>query len=133
MNKIAQNVTNPSPGEVVVGTYIQQDQIRPLSQLFDPNSSLADFFQALFYTAMAVGATLAVLRLGYAGFLYMGGDSYGKISEAKRIMQDVVIGLLLLLAVYVILNQINPDILNLDVLRSVQSSQQNPTTNTFTQ
>lgn len=133
MNKIAQNVTNPSPGEAVVGTSVQTEQIRPLSQLFDPNSSLADFFQALFYTAIAVGATLAVLRLGYAGFLYMGGDSYGKISEAKRIMQDVVVGLLLLLAVYVILNQINPDILNLDILRSIQSENSTPSSNTFTQ
>ncbi len=135
MNKIAQGSTTvtPFPGGGSVGTQVPTNQIRPLSQLFDQNSSLADFFQALFYTAIAVGATLAVLRLGYAGFLYMGGDSFGKISEAKRIMQDVVVGLLLLLAVYVILNQINPDILNLDVLRSVQSSQQAPATNTFTQ
>lgn len=125
--------TNPSPGIAYTSTMVQGEQIRPLSQLFDPNSSLADFFQALFYTAIAVGATLAVLRLGYAGFLYMGGDSFGKISEAKRIMQDVVLGLLLLLAVYVILNQINPDILNLDILRSVQSEQPAPATNTFTQ
>lgn len=131
MNKIAQNVT-PFAGGATVGTQAPTQQVRPLSQLFDPNSSLADFFQALFYTAIAVGATLAVLRLGYAGFLYMGGDSYGKISEAKRIMQDVVIGLLLLLAVYVILNQINPDILNLDVLRSVQTAPAPASTQQFT-
>lgn len=126
-------VTNPSPGNAFVGTFVQQEQIRPLGQLFNPNSSLADFFQALFYTAIAVGATLAVLRLGYAGFLYMGGDSFGKITEAKRIMQDVVLGLLLLLAVYVILNQINPDILNLDILRSVETQNTTPAPNAFTQ
>ncbi len=127
------NVTNPSPNNVLISTLVQPNQIRPLGQLFSPDSSLADFFQALFYTALAVGATLAVLRLGYAGFLYMGGESFGKISKAKEIMNDVVVGLLLLLAVYVILNQINPDILNLDILRSVQTEGQAPATNTFTQ
>jgi hypothetical protein len=33
----------------------------------------------------------------------------------------------------VILNQINPDILNLDILRSVQTEGATPQTNTFTQ
>ncbi len=130
MNKIAQ--ATPFEGGFAIGRQGEAQQVQPLGQLFDPNSSLADFFQALFYTAIAVGATLAVLRLGYAGFLYMGGDSFGKITEAKRIMQDVVLGLLLLLAVYVILNQINPDILNLDILRSIPTQEGAPT-NTFTQ
>ena len=104
----------------------QASRIDPLFALFNQESSLADFFQALFYTAIAIGATLAVLRLGYAGFLYMGSDVWSRKEQAKEIIRNVVLGLLLLLAVYVILNQINPDILNLDILRSVQEADNAP-------
>jgi len=118
---IAQNVTSPSPGAAsLTNTFVQTDRISPL---FNPNSSLADFFSALFYTALAVGAVLAVLRLGYAGFMYMTSDVWGKIDKAKTIMQETVLGRLLLLAVYLILYQINPDILNLNILRNVRPAQ----------
>lgn len=122
------------PSEVFVGTTHQTDKIDPLFALFNEGTTLPEFFSALFYTALAVGATLAVLRLGYAGFLYMGGDSWGSLNKAKGIIQDVVLGLLLLLSVWVILNQINPDILNLDILQSVNSENTAPTNNgsTFT-
>jgi len=91
-----------------------------LGRLFDPSTtSLAQFFNTLFKTAIVVGAILAVLKLGYAGFLYMTTDLPGSKGSSKTIIQQTVMGLLLLLAVWLILNQINPDILNLDILRNV--------------
>jgi len=86
--------------------------------------SLADFFNAIFSTAITIGAILAVLRLGYAGWLYMGAaDMWGNKQEAKEVIRDAVIGLLLLLGIYIILYQINPNLLNLNILQSLQSSQ----------
>ena len=96
-----------------------------LSKLFDPNTtSLAQFFNTLFKAAIVIGAILAVLRLGYAGALYMGSDLVGNKGKARSIISEVVLGLLLLLGVWLILNQINPDILNLDILRNIKPTGQ---------
>lgn len=95
-----------------------------LARLFDPNTvSLAQFFNTLFKTAIVVGAMLAVLRLGYAGFVYMTTDVMSQKQSARSIISNAVLGLILLLAVWLILNQINPDILNLDALRTVRPAQ----------
>jgi hypothetical protein len=93
-----------------------------LSELFNPNTSLTAFFNAFFKTALVVGAMLAVLRIGYAGFIYMTTDSFGSKGNAKQIIQDAVLGLLLLLSVWLILYQINPNILNLDILQVPRST-----------
>jgi hypothetical protein len=94
-----------------------------LERLFDPNNvSLAQFFNTLFKTAIVVGAMLAVLRLGYAGFVYMTTDIMSQKQTARSIISNAVLGLMLLLAVWLILRQINPDILNLDILRSVPTN-----------
>lgn len=87
-----------------------------VSTLFQ-NPDFAAIFSGLFKTAIAAGAILAVLRLGYAGFMYMTSDIWSKKDQAKKILQDTVLGLALLLAVWVILFQINPNILNLDIFK----------------
>ncbi len=81
--------------------------------------TLSDFFSGLFTTALSVGAILAVLRLGWAGYLYMTSDSFGSKGKAKEVIGDVVLGLFLLLSCWLILNQINPDILRLDILKTL--------------
>lgn len=74
----------------------------------------------LFTAALSVGAMLAVLRIGYAGWLYMGSaDMWSNKSTAIGVFQDAIIGLLLLLGVWLILYQINPCILNLDFTRNI--------------
>jgi hypothetical protein len=90
-----------------------------MARLFDPSSTLPQFFNAAFKTALVVGAMLAVLRLGYAGFVYMTTDLPGSKGNARTIIGETVLGLLLLLAVWLILNQINPQILNLDILQKI--------------
>ncbi len=94
-----------------------------LSQLFNPETlTLAQFFNTLFKTAIVVGAMLAVLRLGYAGFIYLTSDLPGKKGNAKDIISNAILGLLLLLSVWLILRQINPQILNLNILQNVENT-----------
>jgi len=108
-------------GQPILGTGLGVEQSPFLARLFDPNTvSLAQFFNTLFKTAIVVGAMLAVLRLGYAGFIYMTSDLPGMKGDAKGIIGQTVLGLLLLLSVWLILNQINPQILNLDALQNVR-------------
>ncbi len=87
------------------------------------SSNLTDFINKLFFASIAVGAILAVLRLAFAGYLYMTTDAWGQKGKAKEVIGDVVIGLLLLLSVWLILRQINPQLLNLDILKNIPKTQ----------
>lgn len=94
-----------------------------MSNLFNPeNTSLEAFFNTLFVAAIAIGAALAVIRLAYAGVVYMTTDLITSKQNARQMIADVVLGLIVLLAIWVILFQINPDLLNLDILRSVRTT-----------
>lgn len=115
-------ITNPFPGTADAAP-ATQSQVVYMSNLFNPeNTSLESFFNVLFMSAIAIGAALAVLRLGYAGVVYMMTDLVTGKQNARRMISEVVLGLLLLLAVWIILNQINPDILNLDITRSASQA-----------
>ncbi len=95
-----------------------------LGQLYTSNN-FSSFVNGLFKFAIAIGAIVAVLRLAYAGYLYMGqSDMWSHKGEAKTIITDVTIGLLLLLAIYLILYQINRDILSLKALKNITPAQQ---------
>lgn len=76
---------------------------------------LGPFMNKVFVGAISLGAILAVLRLAWAGFVYMSTDLPGMKSNAKEIIWDTLLGLFLLLAIWLILNQINPDILKLKI------------------
>lgn len=89
-----------------------------LAQIYQ-GPDLSAFINNLFTFSLSVGAILAVLRLGWAGYLYMTTDSWGSKGHAKEVIGDVVIGLLLLLGIWLILNQIDPNILKLNVLQSI--------------
>ena len=96
-----------------------------LGQIY-ASGGFTNFVNGLFKFAIALGAIAAVLRLSYAGYLYMGqSDMWSHKGQAREIIADVTLGLLLLLAIYLILRQINPNILDLNVLKQ---EQQNPAT-----
>ena len=106
-----------------------------LATLYASKGSLADFVSNIFTMAISAGAILAVIRLSWAGYLYMTTDSWGSKGHAKEVIGDVVLGLLLLLGIWLILWQINPDILklnflnNLGDLKNAAPAQQQPATN----
>lgn len=87
---------------------------RLFSGVFSSTPDLPTFLNKVFILAISIGAILAVLRIIFAGALYMGTDVFSKKNDAKTILQDAVLGLLLLLGTYLILKQINPDLLNLN-------------------
>ena len=75
------------------------------------SNSLPKFFNALFQFSLSIGAILAVVMIVWGGYLYMFKDSFASKLNAKEKITNAVIGLLLLLGIYLILYQINPDIL----------------------
>lgn len=91
-----------------------------VSGLFGSGStSLASMLNVAFMVAINVGAILAMLRIMWAGWLYMGSaDMWSNKHHAKEVFQNAIIGLLVLLAVYLILYQINPQILNVGAFQT---------------
>jgi len=90
------------------------------------DNALASFLNKLFTFSLSIGAILAVVMIVWGGYLYMFKDSFASKLNAKEKITNAVIGLLLLLGIYLILYQINPDILRLNITfpKSTSSSQQ---------
>jgi len=92
-----------------------------LSQLFC-KTSLPAMLDQIFQLTIALGGVLAMLRIGYAGWLYMGReDMWSTKQKAKETFRDAIIGLLILLAIWLILHQINPCIMQLSILQDNSS------------
>lgn len=105
----------------LTGGDVSKVELAPfMTKAFSDKADLATFVNAMFKAAIGIGAMLAVLQLARAGFLYMGSDMWHKKEQAKHYMSDAVVGLLILMAVWLVLNQINPQLLNLDVLKGIQ-------------
>ncbi len=96
-----------------------------LTQAFSGTGNMVEFFNAAFRMAIAIGVILAVLRIVYGGFVYMTTDLFTAKNSAKEILKNAVMGLFLLLAIWLILNQINPNLLNLDLLQSLNQAPSN--------
>jgi hypothetical protein len=83
---------------------------------------LTEYLNAMFRIMLSVGAFAAVCRITWAGYLYMGSaDMWSKKDVAKKMFSDTIIGLLILFGVYLILFQINPNLLNLDILKTLST------------
>lgn len=123
MKNIFSRIQNASlfQGTFVSLSKISGDNFAPFLTSAFNSQSFPTFINAIFKASIAVGAMLAVLQLARAGFMYMGGDSWGTKEAAKQIIRQAVMGLLLLLGIWLILYQINPDILNLNILRNVNA------------
>jgi hypothetical protein len=60
------------------------------------------FIPGLFRLILAIASVLAVVRLIYAGIIYMSSDAYNKKNEAKTIIQDALWGLGLAMGAWII-------------------------------
>lgn len=75
---------------------------------------LANYIGAIYNYGLAIAGILATIMLMAAGVIWLtsGGDS-GKISQAKELISGSIVGLIILVVSWVILNTINPDLVAL--------------------
>jgi len=80
-------------------------------------SWIAQYVSAIYRFGVGIAGILAVvmIMIGGAQYITAGGDA-ARVTAAKQRINDAIIGLLLSLGVYLILNIINPDILSLKAL-----------------
>jgi ABC-type nickel/cobalt efflux system permease component RcnA len=84
--------------------------------IYSSYDDIGKLANALFKMAISIGAVIAVLQFVYGGIIYMMTESGAvAMGESKERMQNALLGLVMLLATYIVFNQINPDLLNLKV------------------
>jgi len=99
------------------------DQDKVLVGIYDEATNqvntdlLAKYIRAIYYYGLRIAAILAAIVLMAGGVLWIvsGGDA-SKVTQAKELIIGSVVGLIILLSSWIILNTINPSLINLKVL-----------------
>lgn len=80
---------------------------------------LAKYIGAIYNYGLAIAGILATIMLMGAGVIWLtsGGDS-GKVSQAKNLISGSIAGLIILVISWVILNTINPELVNLQSIKT---------------
>ena len=81
-----------------------------------PGETLDSFVQYVYYWLLGAGGFFAFIRLLLAGIIWAGaGGNITRTSQALDIIKNVIFGLALLLFSWLILNTVNPQIVNPDI------------------
>lgn len=86
-----------------------------LSNIYQ-SGNFAEYLNMVFRFAIVAGGILAVLKITYGGFLYATTETPSRKEAAKETIFNAILGLIILLAIFIILEQINPDLITLDFL-----------------
>lgn len=85
-------------------------------------TSFASYLQALFPFLLSVAAGLAFVMIVLGGIFYItSAGNPAAISSAKDRIKAALIGLLIAVSSYLIINAINPKLLTLDFSESIKS------------
>ncbi|MEK7639171.1 MAG: hypothetical protein AAB388_03360 [Patescibacteria group bacterium] len=98
---------------ILTAPLVTLGQIQAQTILNFPNYSsggggFVNFLNWLYSLVIGIAAFLAVVKIVVAGVKWMLTDIVSNKSEAKKDIQSALLGLLLIIASVVILNQINP-------------------------
>jgi hypothetical protein len=95
----------------LLGVSLIPDSLNPAISIARTTTSTAAFFSDLFPTLVKVIAAIAVLSIAYWGIQYMLSNVAGTKGVSKDRIWNSLIGLLLALSAFLILNIINPRII----------------------
>ena len=88
--------------------------LAPISGLISVSTSggLGEYLSKIYSYSIAIAGVLAVLMLVWGGFKYMTTDSILGKSDGKEIVNNALLGLVLVFASWLILYTINPNLVN---------------------
>jgi hypothetical protein len=76
------------------------------------NADLPNYFNLIYKIGIGLAAVLALIMLFFGGIQYMSTDALSGKEDGKKKMSNAILGLILALGSYAILNTINPKLLN---------------------
>lgn len=77
--------------------------------------NLSSYINSMFTVAIGAAAFLAVIMIAVGGFQYMSTDAISGKSEGREKITGAILGLLLILGSVILLQVINPNILNINL------------------
>lgn len=91
--------------------------LAPLPGVGDDNgkTTLEKYVPAVFKLAIGLSAVAAVLMIVIGGFQYISSDALMKKNEGRERIKNAVFGLVLVISAWLILNTINPNLLNINL------------------
>ena len=89
----------------------EYDLLAPLGELEQAPRNIGDYFNVIFNIAIGLCAVLAVVMIVIGGIQYMGSESIFGKTEAKGQITRAILGLIIALGSFALLNTINPDLL----------------------
>jgi hypothetical protein len=84
-------------------------------------TSLPDYINRVYFLTVTIGALYGVVKIAFAGVKYSMSDIITSKESAKEDIKGVLLGLAILLIPFIVLKEINPNLVNLDVLSSAKS------------
>jgi len=81
----------------------------------EKTTTLETYIPAIFKLAIGLSAVAAILMIVIGGFQYISSDAIMKKLEGKERIKNAVFGLVLVISAWLILNTINPNLLNINL------------------
>jgi len=85
--------------------------LAPIGSLTEAPENMGDYFNTIFLIAIGLCGVLAVIMIVIGGIQYMGDESVFGKTDAKERIKSAILGLIIALGSYALLNTINPDLL----------------------
>lgn len=77
----------------------------------------AQYISAIYRYLIAIAAIAAAIMIVYGGFLMIFSQTGAKVRQGREVITDAIIGLILILAAYLILDAINPNLTQLNNIK----------------
>lgn len=115
INQSSSNTTTTTT--CVPGEYCLLAPLPGLSKINVQTTGIGGYLAIIFKIGIGLAGVLAVVMLVVGGIQYMSTDAFSEKADGKSRMMNAIIGLLLVLGAWVILNTLNPNLLifNLDL------------------
>jgi len=88
---------------------------------YSDGRNFADLINALYIIAIALGSAFGILKIAFAGVKYSMSDVVSSKQSAKDDIKGVFFGLFILLTPFIILNTINPALLDLNIFGRIET------------
>lgn len=108
-------VSAATPPGCIPGQYCLLAPLPGLSTIDLEDTRVADYLKIIFRIGIALAGVLAVLMLVIGGIEYMSSDVITSKESAKGRMTNAILGLILVLGAYAILNTLNPKLLEINL------------------
>lgn len=78
---------------------------------------LAEYINGIYRYLVGIVLIVAIVMMVYGGFRYLIGSAMDDVSKGKTIIRDALIGMVLVIGAYTILNTVNPATVSLKILQ----------------